>query len=414
MKATVETYGCPSNKARGEIIKGLLERRGCEIVKNQDLADILILNTCAAKDSTKKRLINRLDDWTKNYSERDVMVAGCMPQATYGKAKDIAPQASLVGPNNCKDVPRAVKKIKEGNPVEYLDDKKEKRSCLPRIRKNKLIEICEITRGCFWKPKHKTRSYEMSSILEEIKRSTRSGCKEVWLASRDAAFYGNDIGKSLPELLNNVVKIPGRFRVKVGMMKVDSIQPILDELLNAYNTKEIYSFLHLPLWSGSNKVLRKMDMGYTAEDFKETVKTFKKRIPELNLKTDIIIGLPGENKEDFELTMDILEEIKLDRVDVKIFRGTENTVDEETKKERYERLSKIAKNIRMERLESFVGQEKEVLVIEKNNKGWVGRDKTYRNIFLGEGEKSIGDLLNVRTTSRRFSGLIGSKIKYRD
>jgi len=405
-------------------MKGILQKGGCDITENEELADVLVLNSCIVKTPTENKIVHKLKRWQEDYPDKKIIVSGCMPQADYSKTVDVVPEASLVGPNNCRDITKAVRKTMEGERVEYLDEKKEDRFCLPRIRENDLIGIVEIAQGCCGNcsycqvkfAKGELKSYESDSIVDEVKRSLRSGCKEIWLTTQDTASYGTDIGTSLPELLEKIVKVPGKFRVRIGMMNVDTLQPILEELAEVYGSDKIYSFLHLPLQSGSNRILEEMNRRYTVEEFKKVVERFRDSVPELNLWTDIIVGFPSENENDFKRTVETVEEIKPDRVNVSRFglrpgtraESLDDKRSEETKKIRSRKLSDLTREIRTDRLKNFVGEDREVLILGKNKRVWKGKDGTYRNVLVENGKNVKGSFRKVEIKSCGVSGLVGS------
>jgi MiaB/RimO family radical SAM methylthiotransferase len=234
MKVYFETYGCSANQAHTEVMKGLLSRAGSHIVENEKLADVLVLNSCIVKSPTENRIIHKLKEWRESYPDKKLVIAGCMPQAEYDRTKDFAPEASLVGPHNCRDIVKAIRRTAEGEQVEHLEERREDKLCLPRIRQNKFIDICEIAQGCSGNcaycqvklAKGELKSFAPNKIIKEVAQSTKAGCKEVWITSQDNGSYGRDLGTSLSELLESIVNISGKFRVRVGMMNADTVKLI--------------------------------------------------------------------------------------------------------------------------------------------------------------------------------------------
>ncbi|MFP4045809.1 MAG: tRNA (N(6)-L-threonylcarbamoyladenosine(37)-C(2))-methylthiotransferase [Candidatus Aenigmatarchaeota archaeon] len=427
MKFYLETYGCAANRAHGEVMKGLLLRSGCEMTERIEAADVLILNSCIVKSATENRILHRLEEWQNEYPDKKIIVAGCMPQAEYGRTKEFAPDASLVGPHNCEDITKAVRKISEGKQVEFLDERREAKLCLPRVRDNKYVDICEVAQGCLGDcsycqvkfAKGNLKSYEPNQILKEIRQSRNNGCKEIWITAQDTAAYGRDIGTNLPELLEQIINLPGRFRVRAGMMNVDTIRPILDELIDVYKSDKIYSFLHLPLQSGSDRILKKMRRKYSVEEWKEVASRFREEIPDLNLWTDVIVGFPGETKEEYEKTKELLEDVRPDYFNVSRFTARPGTdakemdqLTTEVKKKRSEELSEMVRRISHESKKSFVGREREILVTEKTNRGnqYKGRDESYRPVIVSAGKEARGDFFKVEMTDAQTAFLEGSFI----
>lgn len=423
-KAYLETYGCAANQAHSEVMKGLLSRAGCKVVQNKELADVLILNSCIVKSPTENRIIHQLKEWEEKYSDKGLILAGCMPQAEYSRAREFVPDASFVGPNNCKGIVKAVRKTVGGEQVEYLDERREEKLCLPRIRQNSLVDICEVAQGCLGScsycqvksAKGSLKSFPPRKILKEVKQSLNTGCKEVWVTSQDTAAYGRDLGTTLPELLQRVVKLPGNFRVRVGMMNANTAKPILDELVEVFQDEKIYSFLHLPLQSGSDRILERMNRNYTVNGFKEVVRTFREKIPKLNFWTDLIVGFPGETEEDFKATKETIKEIGPDFVNLSKFGarpGTEakqmEQVSTKVKKKRSRELSKLVDEISEERKGKFLGTTREVLVTERGRKPgqWKGRDDSYRPVLTSSENDLRGKFVPVKIESKRGGGLQG-------
>ncbi|MFB6216614.1 MAG: tRNA (N(6)-L-threonylcarbamoyladenosine(37)-C(2))-methylthiotransferase [Candidatus Aenigmatarchaeota archaeon] len=405
MNVYFETYGCAANRSHSEVMKGLLLRSGCEIVENQELADVLVVNSCIVKGPTENRIIHRLKEFREEDGERNIILAGCMPQAEYERAREFAPEASFVGPHNCKDIQKAVKSTYEGETVEFLDERREEKLCLPRMRYNELIDICEIAQGCTGNctycqvkfSKGSLKSYDPGNIEEEIRQSLNTGCKEIWMTCQDTASYGRDIGSSFPDLMQRILNLSGKFRIRIGMMNVDTLNENLKDTIDIFRDERVYSFLHLPLQSGSDKVLERMGRNYTSDGFVETVETFREEVEDLNLWTDVMVGFPGETEQDFKKTERVLKDVKPENVNVSRFSprpGTEakdmEKVRSEVKKTRSKEMSEITETIRRDARKELEGTEREVLITERGEgeMEWKGRDMAYRNVLV-ETERNI-------------------------
>ncbi len=185
---------------------------------------------------------------------------------------------------------------------------------LPKIPVNRIVGIVPINYGCLGSCSYccvlfargRLRSYRIDELVERIKCDLASGVKEVWLTSQDTACYGKDIAVSLADLLREVCRVEGEFFVRVGMMTPNYALEILDDLIQAYKDEKVFKFLHLPVQSGDDEVLRLMNRLYSVEDFRRIVNSFREKIPEITLATDVICGFPGESKEAFQQTVELI------------------------------------------------------------------------------------------------------------
>ncbi|MEM5784284.1 MAG: radical SAM protein, partial [Candidatus Aenigmatarchaeota archaeon] len=235
---------------------------------------------------------------------------------------------------------------------------------------------------------------------------------------QDFFAYGKDIESNYLSLLEKVIKIKGNFFVRVGMGNVNNLIPYLKETIETFkNSEKIYKFLHIPVQSGSNKILSAMRRKYTVEDWKKVVYEFKKEIPEITIWTDIIVGFPGETEEDFDASYNLIKEVKPDYVNVSRFSsrpGTEASklkqLNTEIVKERTKKISEISRKICLENNKKWVGWEGEVLVTEKL-KTFVGRNFSYKQIILpNASKKDLGKIIKVKIIDSLPSGLVGEKI----
>jgi MiaB-like tRNA modifying enzyme len=326
-KVYIETYGCSANKSDSEIMIGLLTQNGYSIADSIDLADIAIINTCIVKTPTAKRMERRIKEIYN--SGKPLIIAGCMAKAERERIEKLAPKASIITPDAIDKIVDVVKKTLDGEKVVADSEKKEK-VLLPRIPFNKIISIVQISSGCLSActfcetriAKGILKSYRPSSIIERIKEDAKNGLKEFWITSQDNGCYGFDIGTNLAELLNAIAKIEGNFFVRVGMMNPVHLirrKDLLENLIQIFKNEKIFKFIHLPIQSGSNKVLKDMNRGHTVEEFLEVVDAFRKEIPEITIETDIIVGYPTETEEDFEKTVDLLKTFNPDVVNISRF-----------------------------------------------------------------------------------------------
>ena len=418
MKVYMESYGCSVNQADGEMMLGLLKKNGFEIVNSVNESDINIINTCIVKTPTENRMRYRIK---KLYlTRKPLIVTGCMPKTQKNTIEKIAPKASLIGPDSISSISDAVKKSLLTEKFVLTKDLRKPKVCLPRVRKNPVIDICEISTGCmancaFCEVKYakgKLFSYPVDKIVEEIKIGLKEGCKEIWITSQDCGCWGFDKGKTLPELLNKICEIKEKFFIRVGMMNPIHLKGILNELLYLYQNEKIFKFLHLPVQSGSNKILKKMNRGYTVTDFNNIVENFRNEFRSLTLSTDIIVGFPDETEKDFQMTLDLIKKVKPDIVNVSKFGarpGTKAAKMEQLPVNVINRRSRVlmntVKKIQLDQNKKWVGWKGKILIDEIKNKNVIGRNFAYKPIVLKDGK--LGEFKEVKIKTVSSTSLFG-------
>ncbi|MEM4336913.1 MAG: tRNA (N(6)-L-threonylcarbamoyladenosine(37)-C(2))-methylthiotransferase [Candidatus Woesearchaeota archaeon] len=326
MKIYIENYGCTANKNNAEIIRGILSKKH-KLVKSEEDADVVIINSCVVKGPTENRIAKRISDIKK-----PLVVAGCMVDARKELIKKIRPDASLVSVRKISDIERAVSllsndKIKIEDAKKEIKKKNEIKIVLPKKSFSKKIEILQIAEGCLGNctycitkiAKGKLFSYPERKIIDAIKKSR---AKEIWITSQDCGAYGRDKGTNLVNLLKKVLRATEKkknFQIRIGMMNPNFVKEMINELIRIYKNDKIKKFLHIPLQSGSNEILKKMNRKYSAEDFIRIVKKFRKNFSDIHIKTDVIVGFPGETEKDFEDTLKVIKETKPNSLNISRF-----------------------------------------------------------------------------------------------
>jgi MiaB-like tRNA modifying enzyme len=333
----------------------------------------------------------------------------------------INPKASIVTPASIGKILDAAKAALEGKKIIFLEDLKSSNFNLPRCRRNSLIGIVQISRGCVmncsycYEPyRGRIFSYPPNEIVEEIKIALADGCKEIWITSLDNGCYGFDRETNLAILLNEICKLNGKFLVRVGMMNPLHIKNFLNELIEAYQDEKIFKFIHIPLQSGSNKILRLMKRGYKASDFVRIVGKFRKKFPLITISTDIIVGFPYESEKDFDATVNLIKKVKPDIVNITKFGARPETeaakmeqLDRKIVNERSSFLTSIVKEISLENNKRWIGWEGEILVDEKVKEGTlVGRNFAYKPIVIKE-KNLLGKFVNVKIFDAEQKWLLG-------
>lgn len=429
MQVFVKSFGCSTNFSDGEVLAGCLAEAGYKIVDSISVADIVIYNTCAVKGPTENRMIELLK---RVPADKKLIVAGCLPLINFERLCREARFDGVVGPAAGDKIVDVVRRVVAGERVVALENSLSAKPslCLPRLKLNPLISIIPVNYGCLGAcayccvvfARGRLRSYTVKEIVEKVSEDVASGSKEIWLTSQDTACYGRDLNTNLAELLNEICEIEGAFKVRVGMMTPNMVLDILDDLIQAFKNEKIFKFVHLPVQSGDNKVLRRMRRFYSVEDFKSIVDAFRKGHPEITLATDVICGFPGEGESEFEKTIRLIEEVKPDIVNVSKFFVRPKTeaakmqndfVPLQEIKRRSNLASAVARNIALERNGRWVGWDGEVLIDEagKAYGSWVGRNFAYKPITLKSADNLLGKTLRVRVVKAYSTHLEGELIQ---
>ncbi len=408
MKAYIETYGCTANKSDSQRIKTILLQNNYEIADSVENSDIIVVNTCTVTDRTERRMIKRLRELKKEKT----IVAGCLPAAQHDLVSGLAWKTIT---------PRSIPSL-AGILGGQAPTKNE--ICIPLEGVTAIVSISDGCVGhcsyCIVKQaRGDLESYPLRMVVNSVKRLAEAGAKEILITSQDTAAYGLDIGVGLPDLLNYITEIDGDFYIRVGMMNPLTTIRILDDLVESFDNLKVFKFLHLPVQSGSDRILESMNRGYSVSDYIKIVDTFRERFPSITLSTDFIVGYPGETAEDFERTMLLLEKTKPTKVNITRFSPRPNTpaarmpdILERIKKERSRLLTKAYHTIAYELHRSLVGLITEVIVTEKGKEGSViARDSSYRNIVIQENLK-LGEKHPVRMVDARTNYLIGKLLGY--
>ena len=418
-KFHIQTTGCSANQADSEQMAGLLKEAKFTPVDTIEDADVVIFNTCTVKTPSENSFFTQLEEFKKEHPYKIIIISGCIPQADRQKLK----YYSLVGTKQIHKIVSAVEEALHDNVLQLLNNDEMPPLNLPRVRKNPIVEIMPINRGClgactFCKTK-KARgnlvSYPLEEIVAATKKAIAEGVKEIWLTSQDTYCYGFDIGTNLPALLEQLVQIPGDFKIRIGMGNPDHLSKIETRLLEVYRHPKIFKFLHLPLQAGHDKTLKAMRRLYTVQEFISTVERFKKEIPEINLMTDIIVGYPTETEDHYWGTLQAVRRTAPDSINISRFWSRPGTpaadlteLPGEVVKHRSRVLTDIFHNISKLQNERWVGWQGEIIIDEKGKelRQWIGRNDSYKQIIV-EGDFKLGDKLKVEIVKAEMFDLRG-------
>lgn len=425
VKVAIETFGCTFNKADSQIMAGKLSDAGMELVEDIVDADVIIVNTCYVKQPTENKVTTRIQKLQKNYPDKKVVVSGCMVEIDPKKLDKIADiSTNWIGPHQLNKTVDVVNASLEGQLLRQTGLTKDSKVGLNKIKDDPFIHIIQICEGCLGVcsfcctrlargPLH---SYPISEIKAEAQKAIDSGCVEIELTAQDTAAFGHDSGEKLSSLIKEVAYLDGNFRIRVGMMHPKNIFDDVDELIDAFKLPNVYKFIHLPVQTGSDKVLKEMNRRHTIEEYIDFVKKIRNSIPEITLATDIIVGYPTETDEDFQKTIDLLEEIKPNLIHLSKYRHREGALSSSLEeiphslmKHRSKKLSEIKEKITNDENKHLLGKVLNILIVQKGSKGgYIGKSDSYLPVVVDNAE--IGTFIKVKITKTTSTYLIGEKI----
>jgi MiaB-like tRNA modifying enzyme len=304
-----------------------------------------------------------------------------------------------MGPNTIAKVTEVVgSAISDRKQVELEVNESLPKLNIPKIHLNRVVSIVQIASGCLSEcsfcqtklVKGNLRSYRPGDIIRQIKSDIKQGCKEIWLSSTDNGCYGRDIGSNLASLLLQCCELDGEFKIRIGMMNPMYIPQLLSPLLDIFLYKsKVLKFLHIPVQSGSDRILQRMRRSHSALTFMKGVQFFRERIPKITIATDIIVGYPSETEEDFQQTVDLITKTEPDIVNISkysarpgVLASSEKKVPSHITKRRTHTLDKLAKEISSARNSQWVGWSGEIIIDEVKDKFIQGRNFAYKPVVL--------------------------------
>jgi MiaB-like tRNA modifying enzyme len=382
MNIYFETYGCTLNSGEAQKMMSAADSAGHTIVPSENSADMVVLLTCTVIEPTELKILRRLQSIKS--SQTKIVVSGCMAAVQKENIKAAAPGAVIIPTPGQVEAfadflrtiePEVERSSHVGTEKKYLKDASAPVPIAEGCMGSCTYCITRLARG-------ELRSYHEREILSEIEDAVGEGACEIRLTAQDSALYGADTadGFRFPELLDKIsnlkIKQAGGndFKVRVGMMNPDSVEPHLDQLIEVYLHPRVFKFLHLPVQSGSAEILKTMGRKYTSEQFTSIVERFRIAHPGMTLSTDIIAGFPGESMDDHKASLDLLERIRPDIVNVTRFSARPGTPAESMAdklhgrdiKARSRELTGLSSKISLEKNEALVGKKTEVMATERD------------------------------------------------
>lgn len=431
----VRTYGCQMNELDTEIMIGQLQTRGLTRTEDEELADLLIYNTCSIRDLAERKVMGKLGKLGRSHKRDAVIgVTGCMANSKKETIFQKLPHVDFIlGTNNIHDLNNVLDNVvATGEQTIKTDDQfSTELDYIGAQRDDKVKAHISIIRGCdkfcTYCVVPYTRGQEVSrhpdSIVEEIQQLAARGYKEFMLLGQNV----NSFGKDKPEwqtlfhdLLYRIDNIPGVERVRfMTSHPVDITRNLMEAIRDL---KSLCEFVHFPLQAGSNRILKKMHRIYTLEDYLEKIALLKEIVPNVALGTDIIVGFPTETEEEFMETYRQLEQIEYDVAYLYSYsprKGTpamrwKDDIPEEVKEDRLQRLMRLQEGISIKKRQAALDKEFEVLVEAQNFKDasyLKGRTRCWKNVLFPGDLSLIGTLQTIKIHSYSHQTLIGELVR---
>jgi MiaB-like tRNA modifying enzyme len=395
---------------------GCLAKAGFELVESAEDADVLIFNTCGVKSPTENRIIDELRESAK--LEKKLLVTGCLPLINLERLRNQVKFDGVLSPSSAGRIVEAVQRVLRDEKIQWLKSGSETKPLLtlPKQASNPVVSIVPVAQGCLGSCSYccvvfargRLHSYSINEVVERVQSDLLSGAKEVWLTGQDMACYGKDIGTDLVDLLRTVCSIDeDDLLVRVGMMTPNYVLDMLDSLIEAFLDHHVFKFLHLPVQSGDDVVLKQMNRFYSVDDFRKIVSSFRKTIPDVTVATDVICGFPGESEEAFQHSLNLIEEVKPDVVNISKFFPRPRTIAEKMTckvsasevKSRSQNLAKLVKYVSAMKNAAWKGWTGKILIDEKGKQpgSWIGRNFAYKPVVIRSEDASLlGKPLDVR------------------
>jgi len=368
----IDTYGCRYNFGDTAKLVEILRHHGGTVVENPDEAEAVIVNTCTVVGPTERRMLRRL----AGFRDRDLYVTGCMPKVQLDAILAVC-SPTIIFSETIHDLYRSVRRVAGGG-----------------------VGIVQLAQGCAGNctycitrfARGPLKSFTQEEILAQVRAFVQAGTYEIQLTAQDVSAWGMDIGQSLPHLLAELDKIPGRHRIRVGMMNPATVREQTGDLVDAFAGDHIFRFIHLPVQSGSDAVLARMGRGYTVAEFEEIVRSFRELYPEITVATDMIVGFCGETPDDFSASVDLIRRVKPAKVNVtrysrRPFTSLARVKDypDHVKKDRSRTMNSVAEAVYASLNAVQLGKTVPFMVTESLRKGSVmARSPEYTGIVIRE------------------------------
>ncbi len=436
-KYILNVFGCQMNERDAELFAGFLREMGYSETKEIEEADLILIHTCAVRQKAEEKVFGRLGALKKLKAKNPnliLAISGCMTQQVEisNKIKQRYPYVDMIlGTHNISEFPNLLKRVIETRETifDIWENEGPVVEGLPANRKNNIKAWVNITYGCnnfctyciVPYVRGRERSRTIKDIVTEIKGLSDNGFKEVTLLGQNVNSYGKDLDNNatFSELLTTLeqLNIIERIRFMTSHPR-DFTKDLIDII---HNSTIICNHIHLPVQSGSNDILKKMNRGYTREHYIDLVKGIRETIPDVSITTDLIVGFPGESEKEFIQTLDLVETLKFDSAYTFKYSPREGTpasklkeqINDETKKEYLSRLIEKQNIISREINQALIGKTVNILVegVSKNNEQLTGRTSTNKIVNFKADKELIGNIIDVNITDAKTWSLTGSLIE---
>ena len=451
-KFYIESYGCQMNFADSEVVASIISKEGYDSTTNLNDADLILLNTCSIREKAETTVRKRLESFNKlkrSNKHLKVGVLGCMAERLKSKFLDEEKIVDLVvGPDAYKDIPNLLGEINEGrNAVNVILSKEETYGDISPVRlsSNGVTAFVSITRGCdnmctfcvvpFTRGRERSR--DPKSILEEIQNLKDSNYKEITLLGQNVdsyLWYGGGLKKDFKKASSlqkktsidfaKLLKLVGEAfpEIRIRFSTSNPQDMNLDVIKTMASYPNICNYIHLPVQSGSDSVLKEMNRQHTRKEYLDLIKQIKSLIPDCGISHDMITGFPNETDEDHNQTLSLMREVKYDfgymfkyseRPGTFAAKKFEDNVDEEVKKVRLQEIIDLQQSHSKFRTKQYVGKTVEVLIEKESKKSsshWAGRNEQNTVVVFPKKSHKIGDFVNVKINDCTSATLIGESI----
>ena len=451
-KFYIESYGCQMNFADSEVVASIISKEGYDSTTNLNDADLILLNTCSIREKAETTVRKRLESFNKlkrSNKHLKVGVLGCMAERLKSKFLDEEKIVDLVvGPDAYKDIPNLLVEINEGrNAVNVILSKEETYGDISPVRlsSNGVTAFVSITRGCdnmctfcvvpFTRGRERSR--DPKSILEEIQNLKDSNYKEITLLGQNVdsyLWYGGGLKKDFKKASSlqkktsidfaKLLKLVGEAfpEIRIRFSTSNPQDMNLDVIKTMASYSNICNYIHLPVQSGSDSVLKEMNRQHTRKEYLDLIKQIKSLIPDCGISHDMITGFPNETDEDHNQTLSLMREVKYDfgymfkyseRPGTFAAKKFEDNVDEEIKKVRLQEIIDLQQSHSKFRTKQYVGKTVEVLIEKESKKSsshWAGRNEQNTVVVFPKKSHKIGDFVNVKINDCTSATLIGESI----
>ena len=450
----IESYGCAMNFSDSEIVASVLSKKGYRTTNRITNADLILLNTCSIREKAEETIRKRLKSFNsikKTNKQVKIGILGCMAERLKDKLIEEEKIVDLVvGPDAYKDLPNLIDEVERGGKaINVLLSKDETYADIApkRLNSNGVNAFISITRGCdnmctfcvvpFTRGRERSR--DPQSIVEELNGLEAKGYKEITLLGQNVdsyLWYGGGLKKdfnkaseikkstaiNFAKLLELCALSQPKIRIRFSTSNPQDMSIDVIKVMAKYHN--ICKHIHLPVQSGSNKILKAMNRQHTREEYIDLIRNIKSIIPECSISHDMIVGFPGEHEEDHKKTLELMETVKYsfgymfkysERPGTLAHRKLEDDVDEATKKIRLQEIVELQQKHSLIRTKEFLNKSVEVLIEKTSKKSklhWSGRNSENTVVVFPKKNYKVGDFVNVKITDCTSATLLGNVIGY--